>query len=55
MVTRIHQFNVIPGKLNDAIATMNEQIVPKLADVDGMTHCIVTHNPESDECVTTAI
>lgn len=55
MVARILQFKVIPGKFEDAIATMNEQIVPKLADVDDMTHCIITHNPDSDECVTTAI
>lgn len=55
MIARILQFNVIPGKLEEAIQTMNQKIVPELQSIDGMTHCIITRTPDSDACVTTAI
>lgn len=55
MIARVFQFDLRPGSLGDAVATMNAEIVPALGKIDGMSHCIVTHTSDDDSCMTTVI
>lgn len=55
MIARVLNFKILDGKVEDLLSLVNEQVVPKLSSVSGIITCLVTHNPENNECVTTAV